>query len=139
MNTDLTSGMEPILASLTSIGDISSNNLTVKGFKNLEKLETVTKLKNISNQTLKNFKTYFKVKDGKITVTPFKVNLGKISTDVSGYTTLDQQMDYTMKMNIPKEQIPGAIIKEVEGLLKKANAAIPFIKFTELPATIPAN
>jgi len=139
MTTDLTGGMEPILASLTSIGDISSNNLTIKGFKNLEKLETVTKLKNISNQTLKNFKTYFKVKDGKITVTPFKINLGKISTDVSGYTTLDQQMDYTMKMNIPKELIPGSIIKEVEGLLKKANAAIPFIKLTELPAIIPVN
>lgn len=139
MTTNLTDGMEPILASLTSIGDISSNNLTIKGFKNLEKLETVTKLKNISNQTLKNFKTYFKVKDGKVTVTPFKINLGKISTDVSGYTTLDQQMNYNMKMNVPKELIPGSVIKEVEGLLKKANAAIPFIKLTELPATIPVN
>lgn len=139
MTTNLTDGMEPILSSLTSIGDISSSNLTIKGFKNLEKLETVTKLKNISNQTLKNFKTYFQVKDGKVTVTPFKVNLGKISTDISGYTTLDQQMNYTMKMNVPKELIPGSIIKEVEGLLKKANAAIPFIKLTELPAIIPVN
>jgi vacuolar-type H+-ATPase subunit H len=139
MTTTLTSALEPVLSSLTSNGDISSNNLTIKGFKNLEKLETVTKLKNISNQTLKGFKTYFKVADGKVTVTPFNINLGKITSEVSGYTTLEQQMDYKLKMNIPKDQIPASIIKEVEGLLKKANAAVPFIKLTELPAVIPVN
>lgn len=139
MTTDLTASLEPILASLTSVGDISSNSLTIKDVKALDKLESVTKLKNISDQTLKSFKTYFKVKDGKVTLSPFKLNLGKIPTDISGYTTLDQQMDYTMKMNIPKEQIPASIIKEVEGLLKKANAAVPFIKLAELPANIPVN
>lgn len=139
MTTALTSTLEPVLASLTSNGDISSNNLTIKGFKNLEKLESVTKLKNISNQTLKNFKTYFKVADGKISVTPFNVNLGKITSEVSGYTTLEQQMDYKLKMNVPKDQLPAAVIKEVEGLLKKANAAVPFIKLNELPAIIPVN
>ncbi len=137
MTTDLTPSFEPILSSLTSVGDISSNSLTIKGVKALEKLESVTKLKNISDQTLKSFKTYFKVKDGKVSLTPFKVNLGKISTDISGYTTLDQQMDYDLKMNIPKEQLPSSVIKEVEGLLKKANAAVPFIKLNELPANIP--
>lgn len=139
MTTALTSSLEPVLSTLTSNGDISSNNLTIKGFKTLEKLETVTKIKNLSDQTLKGFKTYFKVADGKITVTPFNVNLGKISSEVSGYTTLEQQMDYKLKMNIPKEQIPASVIKEVEGLLKKANAAVPFIKLTELPAVIPVN
>ena len=139
MTTDLTGSFEPILSSLSSIGDINSNNITIKGFKNLEKLESLTKLKNISNQTLNNFKTKFKVKDGKISVTPFTIKLGEISTEVSGYTTLDQQMDYTLKMNVPKDQLPKDIIKEVEGLLSKANALVQIVNIGSLPDIIPVD
>ena len=139
MKTDLTPSFEPIMSSLSSFGDLSSNSISIKGFKLLEKLESATKLKNISNQTLKNFKTHFKVEDGKVSVTPFKVKLGKINTDISGYTTLEQRMDYKMKMNVPKDQLPASIIKEVEGLLSKANAAIPFVNIGKLPDIIPVN
>lgn len=139
MTTDLTPALEPVMESLTSNGDISSSSLTVKGFKTLEKLASATKINSLKEQTLKGFKTYFKVKDGKVSVTPFNVKLGKISTDVSGYTTLDQQMDYNMKMNVPKEELPASVVKEVESILKKANAAVPFVKMSELPAVIPVN
>lgn len=137
MNTDLTPSFEPILSSIDCLGALSSNQISVKGFKNLEKIESVTKLKNLSNQTINNFKTKFKIKDGKVSLTPFDVKLGKIGTVVSGYTTLDQQMDYDLKMNVPKDQIPAGIISEVEKALKQVNALVPQIKMAELPAFIP--
>lgn len=137
MNTDLTSSFEPILSSINCLGALSSNQISVKGFKNLEKIEAVTKLKNLSNQTINNFKTKFKIKDGKVSVTPFDVKLGKIGTEVSGFTTLDSQMDYDLKMNVPKDQIPAGIINEVEKALKQVNALVPQIKLAELPAFIP--
>ena len=139
MTTDLTPSLEPIMSSLTSVGDLSSNSISIKGFKLLEKLESATKLKNISNQTLKSFKTHFTVEDGKVSVTPFNVKLGKINSNVSGYTTLEQKMDYKMRMDVPKDQLPAAVIKEVEGLLSKANAAIPFVNIGQLPNVIPVN
>lgn len=137
MNTDLTASFEPILSSIDCLGALSSNKISVKGFKNLEKIEAVTKLKNLSNQTINNFKTKFKIKDGKVSLTPFDVKLGKIGTEVSGYTTLDSQMDYDLKMNVPKDQIPAGIIAEVEKALKQINALVPQIKLAELPAFIP--
>jgi len=137
MNTDLTASFEPILSSIDCLGALSSNQILVKGFKNLEKIEAVTKLKNLSNQTINNFKTKFKIKDGKISLTPFDVKLGKIGTEVSGYTTLDSQMDYDLKMNVPKDQIPAGIIAEVEKALKQINALVPQLKLAELPAFIP--
>ncbi len=139
MNTDLTASFEPILSSIDCIGLLSSNQISVKGFKNLEKIEAVTKLKNISNQTINNFKTKFKIKDGKVSLTPFDIKLGKIGTVVSGYTTLDSQMDYDLKMNVPKDQIPAGIIAEVEKALKQVNALVPQLKLAELPAFIPVN
>lgn len=139
MTTDLTASFEPILSSITSLGDLRSSNITVKGFKNLEKLESVTKLQNLSNQTIKNFKTKFKVQDGKISLTPFDVMLGKIGTEVSGYTSLDQTMDYDLKMNVPKDQIPAAMIKEVEKAMSKLNALVPKLNIGELPNFIPVN
>ncbi|MEJ6616940.1 MAG: AsmA-like C-terminal region-containing protein [Crocinitomicaceae bacterium] len=137
MNTELTASFEPILSSIDCLGALSSNSISVKGFKNLEKIEAVTKLKNLSNQTINNFKTKFKIKDGKVTLTPFDINLGKIGTEVSGFTTLDSQMDYDLKMNVPKDQIPTGIIAEVEKALKQINALVPQLKLAELPAFIP--
>jgi hypothetical protein len=137
MNTELTASFEPILSSIDCLGALSSNSISVKGFKNLEKIEAVTKLKNLSNQTINNFKTKFKIKDGKVTLTPFDIKLGKIGTEVSGFTTLDSQMDYDLKMNVPKDQIPAGIIAEVEKALKQINALVPQLKLAELPAFIP--
>ena len=139
MTTDLTPSFEPILASLSSIGDLRSNSISIKGFELLEKMETVTKLKNLSNQTITNFKTKFKVEDGKVSVTPFDVKLGKINSEVSGYTTLDQQMDYKIKMNVPKDQIPAEMIKQVEAAMSQLNALVPTLNIGKLPDVIPVN
>jgi len=137
MTTDLTAGFAPILSSLTSIGDIRSTKLSIENVPILNKLESVTKLKNLSNQTLNNFKTRFKVEDGKVSTTPFDVKLGKINSEVAGYTTLDQKMDYTMNMNVPKSEIPAAMVKEVEAAMNKLNALIPNLNIGALPNYIP--
>ena len=137
MTTDLTAGFEPILSSLSSIGDIRSNSLSLEGVEILSKLESVTKLKDLSSQTINNFKTKFRVEDGKVHTSPFDVKLGNIGSEVSGYTTLDQKMDYSMKMNVPKEEIPAAMIKEVEAAMSKLNALVPNLNIGELPAFIP--
>lgn len=139
MSSDLTPGFEPIYSSLISDGFLSSNSISIQGVELLEKIEAVTKLKNLSNQTLKNFKTNFEVKDGKVSLTPFDVKMGNINSEVSGYTTLDQKMDYTFKMDVPKEEIPAEMIKEVETAMSQLNSALPSLNVGKLPATIPVN
>lgn len=135
--SSLDKGMMPILSSLTSNGFLKSNSISIKNVDLLKKVESISKLNNLSNQTLKNFYTKFSVNDGKVAVEPFDIKLGKINSNVSGYTSLDKKMDYLMNMDVPKEELPKAIIDEVDGLLKKANALVPFVKVSELPAIIP--
>lgn len=135
----LDNGMYPILSSLNSDGFIRSKEVTIEGFKLLEKIEGVTKLKNISKQKLENFYTIFKVTDGKLSVEPFKIKLGKIPTDVSGFTTLDKKINYDLKMNVPKEEIPKEMLAVAEKAMKQINSALPGINVGKLPDFIPLN
>lgn len=139
MSSSMDDNLMPILNSISSNGDISSRSLTIKGVTLFEKIEKATQLKNISNRTIDNFKAHFSVIDGKVMLTPFNVNLGKIPTNVSGYTNLEKEMNYKFAMNIPKEQIPEKLLKEVENGLTMVNGLHPNINVGELPASIKAN
>lgn len=139
MTSDLDAGLMPIISTITSDGDVSSNKLQVTGFELLNKIEKVTKFKDFSKQTFKNFKTHFSVHDGKVELTPFDLKLGGIDTKVSGYTTLEKDMNYKFAMNVPKDKIPASIIKEVEKGLTMLNGLHPDIKLGDLPAFIPVN
>lgn len=137
MQTDLTASFEPILNSLSSVGDIRSNALKITNVKVLDKIQKVTKLKGISDQTIENFKTKFSVDNGKVALLPFDIDLGKVKTNVSGYTTLDKKMNYNFVMDVPKEMIPPSMIKEVENAMSQLNALVPTLNVGELPAKIP--
>lgn len=139
MTSSLDDNLMPILSSITSNGDISSKSLSITDVPLLNKIESVTKLKDISSRTLNNFKAHFSVLDGKIILTPFNIKLGKIATDVSGYTTLEKELNYKFAMDIPKEQIPQSLLNEVEKGLTMANGLHPNIKVGELPSSIKAN
>lgn len=139
MKSDLTPSFEPILSSLSSIGDLTSNAIKISNVKLLDKIEKVTKLDNFNNQTLQNFKTKFSIQDGKVTMLPFDTKIDGMNTNISGYTTLDQQMNYTFKVDVPKEKIPASMVKEVESAMSKLNALVPKLDIGKLPAIIPVN
>lgn len=139
MQSDLTADFMPVLSSLNSIGNISSSSLSLQGIKLLDKISNTTKLNNLSNQDLKNFYTKFSVDHGKLMMLPANIKLEGIDTEVSGYTTLDKKINYNFDMMVPKEKIPGSILKEAEKGLKQINSLIPGINVGELPAFIPVN
>lgn len=139
LTTDLNSNMEPVLSSVNGLGDLLSSALQISNFKVLDKVETVTKLSNLNNQTLKNIKAKFEVKDGQVSFKPFEVKLGGIKTNVSGTTGLDQSIDYALKMLIPKEKIPKQMIQVVEQAAAKVNSLAPKLNLDIIPKEIPIN
>lgn len=139
MISALNGNMEPIYSTLNGAGDIASKMLTVSNFKPMQKLDEALKTNKFSSQTLKDFRAFFKFENGKITVKPFDIKLGKIATTVSGSTSFDQAIDYKLTMNIPKEEIPSSAIKMLEDQLKKVNSVIPNLKIADLPSVIKVN
>ncbi len=139
MKTGITPDFAPILTSISCIGNLTSNSIKIEGYELFDKIADKTKLKQFKNQTLKNFNTSFNVNDGKVELKPFDMKLGAISSKVSGYTDLDKKMNYTMALNVPKDQIPAEMIKVVENAMSKLQALSPKLKIGSLPAFIPVN
>ena len=139
MKSILTASMEPVYSSLTGSGDFFSNMVTISGFKPMEKIAEAMKMNKLANQTIKDLKAAFKFSDGKVSLTPFNVKLGKIVTNISGSSSLEQDIDYKLRMNVPKEEIPASMIKVIEDQIKKVNNMVPQLKISELPAVIPVD
>jgi hypothetical protein len=137
MKSDLTANLDPIYSSLSGLGDLSTSTVTISGFKPMEKMAEVLQMSKLSTQTLKDVKTKFQFADGKVSVKPFDVQLGKIKTTVSGFTSFEQAIDYDLKMLVPKEEIPGALIKQAEQAIAKVNALAPKIELKSIPDFIP--
>jgi len=139
MKSDLKASMEPIYSSLSGAGDFFSSMLKISGYKPLEKIADVLKMSKLSSQTLNDFKTNFKFENGKVSLTPFDVKLGKIVTNISGSSSFERDLDYVLTMNIPKEEIPASMLKVVEDQLKKINNIVPKLNLSAIPAFLKVN
>jgi len=137
MKSDLTANLEPVMASLSGLGDLTTSTLTISGFKPMEKMSEALNISKLSSQTLKDIRAKFQFSDGKVTVKPFDVQMGKIKTNIAGFTTFDQKINYDLKMMIPKEEIPAAMIKAVEQAISKLNSLTPNLDMKSIPAVIP--
>jgi len=136
MTTSLKPSFEPIYNIFNGNGTLFSNQVTIEGFEPLVKLADALEIKKLSKQTLDNVKASFEFADGKVIVKPFDIKMGKINTTVGGTTSFEQEIDYELKMNIPKEEIPGSLLKLAEEAIAKAKN-IPGFNMKELPANIP--
>ncbi len=138
MNSLLQPSLEPIYSSLTGSGDLFTSTVKITGFKPLEKIGETLKMDNIANQTIKDLKTFFSFADGKVNLSkPFTTKLGKIGTTVSGYSTFEQDINYDLLMNVPKEELPKSMIVAAEQGIAKLNSLAPKLNLSALPDFIP--
>ncbi|MBU2018575.1 MAG: hypothetical protein KJ941_02930 [Bacteroidetes bacterium] len=137
MKGALKPSLEPIFSSLTGNGDLFTNAIEISGFKPLEKISEALKMTKLKTQTLNDVKAFFTFVDGKVNLKPFDVKMGKILTNIHGYTSFDQDINYDLLMNIPKEEIPASMIQLAENAMSKVNNVVPKLNVGSLPAVIP--
>ncbi len=101
LKSALDSQMSPDLTSLTASGVIQSNDIQLQNVEAFSLLATLLKNDKFKNIEAKDLKIAFKIKDGKVTTSPFDLKLGNITMNLSGVTGLDQTIDYKAKINIP--------------------------------------
>lgn len=138
LNSKLTPSLGMVLNSLNGSGDFLTGDIEIAGFKPLEKLGDALQIEKLKKQTLNNIRASFSIEDGKVQVKPFNVKMGGINTSIGGTTSLEQDIDYELKMDIPKNMIPSQVLDIAEKAIAQVKK-IPFfeIQMKELPDNIP--
>jgi len=135
---DLQPDFTPVYNSLTGEGTLSTAEVEIKGYEPLDRLQRTVEIEQLKNTKFKNVNVKFAFKEGKVEVEPFNLKMGNISTTISGTTSFEQDIDYSVKMLVPKSAIPSNIIATAEKAISAAQK-IPGFKMKELPAMIPVN
>lgn len=136
LKSDLTRALEPVYSSLTGKGDLFTNMITISGFEPMKKLGDALNMSKLSNQTIKDVKAFFNIANGKINLKPFKTKIEGIETEIFGNSSIDQSIDYTFNMRVPKDKIPANLIKAAEQGLSKINGVIPKLNVATFPEII---
>lgn len=122
LRTDLQPSLEPVYETMNGKGRLQTSGVVLEGGKFLEKLSKTLKSPALARQEVQNVNATFTIENGKLTTDPFDVKINDMTANVSGYTTVEQEIDYLMKMKVPRESLGSEFNKMAEGLLAQANA-----------------
>lgn len=109
LNTTLDKNMTPDLKLLTASGLLESANIDIQNLEVFEKLATLLKNDKLKTVNAKDISIPFSIEDGLIKTNPFDLNIGNINMNLSGTTSLDQEIDYTAKIKLPDGSLGGYV------------------------------
>jgi hypothetical protein len=123
LQSDLDQTMMPINPSVNGIGTLSTKNVVIKDFAPIIKLAEKINLDKLKEpQNVSDVNVSFKIKDGMVNVDPFTVKLiDGIPMKVSGYTTLDQQINYNVDMDVPFDKFPAGAVNQASSWIGELN------------------
>ena len=126
MKADLSQEMMPINSSVNGGGTLITKSVTIKDFAPLVKLADKINLDKLKEaQTIKDISVSFKIKDGVVNVDPFTVKLiDGVPAKISGYTTLDQEINYNVDMDIPFDKFPSGAVNQANSWLGQLNSKL---------------
>ena len=123
MKCALGQDMMPVMKTVDGKGQFQTMGVVIKDFAPVVKLAdkiNLDKLKqplNVSNTSIT-----FEITDGMIKVEPFTVSLIEgVPMKVEGYTTLEQDINYSVEMDVPFDKFPAGIINQAGSFLGQLN------------------
>jgi hypothetical protein len=115
--------MMPLLKSIVGKGNLSSDQIGIKSSSTFNKLGNALNTKAFDNMLFKNLGIDFKIRDGKLMVSPFETSVGNAKLLIGGDQGLDQTMNYTIGIAIPRSELGSAANAVVDNLISKAAGA----------------
>ncbi len=123
VNGALGKNMLPLFPGLTGGGTLQTTQLELHDFPALEKVVDVTKLQFLDNPTMQALRAAFQIREGRLFMQPFTVNVAGTTMTVSGSNGLDRSLDYTLGLKVPRSLMGSAANQAIAGLVSKAGAA----------------
>lgn len=102
----------PVLNTLNGGGEFSSKNISLEGSKVQNNLASLLKNDKYKVAHIQDLLVYFTIENGDVKVKPFDVNVFGKKLNIEGTQSLDQTMDYRMRMPVSRAELSS-----VTGLL----------------------
>lgn len=118
---ELDEKMSPIASSIDASGLIKILAAGISGSKALSAISSLTALKDSEQASIKDVMLSATIKDGRLSVKPFDVQLGGYKTNVSGSGGVDGSLDYNLRIQVPQ----NAIGSKLAGLSASLSGAKP--------------
>src|SRR5690606_14829678 len=111
--------MMPELNTLVGGGVIKLAQASIKDSKIIAGVTSLTKLNNTDEVNLNDITMQAEVKEGRLHVKPFDINLGGHKATIAGSNGIDGSLDYTVNMNIPAGAVGSAVNNALASLTGK--------------------
>ncbi len=123
MQCTLSQDMMPINATVNGGGKLATKSVVVKDFAPLVKLADKINFDKLKQpQNVGDVNVSFKIVNGTITVDPFTVKLiDGMPMKVSGYSTLDQAINYNVEMDVPMTMFPAGALQQANTWIGELN------------------
>jgi hypothetical protein len=128
LSGELQQDMMPKMSTVNGAGLIKIAQASLKQSKLVAGVTSLTKLNNTEEVTLKDALMSATIEGGKLSVKPFDVSFGSYKTTVAGTTSLDGTIDYTLKMNVPANQLSSqfsSLVNKYSTTKSDPNAPVP--------------
>jgi hypothetical protein len=121
MSGALGKDMMPDLTTLSAAGFLETLNAIFNNFKPMSDIGSKLGVDYLNKLELKNTKNWFEIKDGKVTVKPFNVQMRDVAMQIGGAHGLNQEMEYQITTKVPR----SALQKNAVGAA--ANSGLNFL------------
>lgn len=102
---NLKDNMMPDLATVDAKGFLETVNGVVKGFKPLDAIGQALDIAEIKKDIFLNTKNWVTIRKGGIDVNAFDVKVNDILMTIAGRHTISQDIDYSVKLKIPRKYL----------------------------------
>lgn len=123
MQTALTENMQPNFDVLYVTGNLAIPNAQIKDIKALNQVSDFIQKPEYKELSMKNTKIAFKVEKGRVHTEEFDIKMGPQTMKLSGSTGLDQTIDYTGLVKVPRKDL-GAADKAMNDAINQLNQKI---------------
>jgi hypothetical protein len=118
----LGSDMMPVLKTINGEGKLQSEQIQLLESAAFDKFREVLKLGDKYSNTFKDINISFKIRDGRVFVSPFDVKLSNIKMNIGGDQGLDQTLNYLIKTEIPRSDLGSSVNSLIDRLSAQAAA-----------------
>jgi len=121
LKSKLDKQMMPDYSTMTGSGNFKTSKIVVDGSNSLNKISEALKMDKFKNITIDKTDLSFEFIDGKLIVKPFDFKINKIQANLGGWTSFEQNIDYLLKLKIPRQELGSKANSVLNNLVSEAN------------------